>query len=153
MTDLVVARLTRPTPKQRAELALLFDCYRRHYGEQAAPDRTLEWLAAKIQTGLMTAFTAHRDAELIGLATVVVMPASLRLGHFWVLRDLFVRTDARRCGAAAALLRLVCEAAASDGALRVSLQTESDNVAALRLYRSSGFEPVGGLDQLTYPLA
>jgi ribosomal protein S18 acetylase RimI-like enzyme len=38
----------------------------------------------------------------------------------------------------------VRDAATADGALRVSLTTEADNVRALALYGGLGFEPVHG---------
>ncbi len=40
----------------------------------------------------------------------------------------------------------------STGALRISVQTESGNAAALMLYRTSGFVPVEGLQGLVLPL-
>jgi ribosomal protein S18 acetylase RimI-like enzyme len=78
------------------------------------------------------------------MALVASTPASLRLGHLWQLRDLYVADRHRRHGVGRALLARVRDAAAADGALRVSLTTEADNIAALSLYRQFGFEPVDG---------
>ena len=41
---------------------------------------------------------------------------------------------------------------ARGGAIRVSVQTEPDNAAALRLYRDCGFVPVQGVQALMLPL-
>jgi hypothetical protein len=43
-------------------------------------------------------------ATPIGLATTHAIPASLIMGRFWQLRDLYVPPDSRRLGVAAALL-------------------------------------------------
>jgi ribosomal protein S18 acetylase RimI-like enzyme len=86
----------------------------------------------------------------VGLAVVAPTPASQRLGHFWQLRDLFVHPRHRRLGVGGALLSSVRDAAVADGAARLSLVTESDNAAALRLYAKAGFEPVTGYASLSW---
>lgn len=137
---------------QLAEVAALFDQYRQHYGELAAPAQALAWLTRHTRSGQLSIFTAHRGPDLVGLATTITMPASLALGCFWQLRDLYVLPSARRCGVGRALLRAVCQAATADGATRLSVQTEPANSAALQLYRTSGFTPVRGIEALILPL-
>ena len=66
----------------------------------------------------------------------------------WLIRDLYVDPDARRAGLGHALLAHVAEAAHDEGAHRLSLQTEPDNVRALELYAKAGFEPVTEVVQL-----
>ena len=83
------------------------------------------------------------------MALVASTPASLRLGHFWQLRDLYVPDRHRREGVGRALLAHVRDAAAADGALRVSLTTEADNTGALTLYRQCGFERVDGYTSMS----
>jgi GNAT superfamily N-acetyltransferase len=156
VTSVEVTRLAAPAADQLAEVAGLFDQYRQHYGEPSAPERTLRWLeqhaAADAGAGRLTVFTARADGELIGLATTVELPASLGLGCFWQLRDLYVVPAARRRGTAGALVDAVRRAAAEAGAARLSVQTEPDNEAALRLYRANGFVPVTGVQALMLPL-
>ena len=136
----------------------LFNQYRHHYGEPPDGDeRTLRWLTDMVQSHLLTVYTASvhspADAPPIGLATAHVIPASLVMGRFWQLRDLYVVPRSRRRGVAAALVRAVREAALAAGATRLSLVTESDNHAALDLYRDLGFRPVEGLASLSLDLA
>jgi ribosomal protein S18 acetylase RimI-like enzyme len=64
--------------------------------------------------------------------------------------DLYVVPSARRCSAARALVDAVGAAAA--GAIRLSVQTEPDNAAAIALYRASGFLPVEDLYFLSLDL-
>jgi hypothetical protein len=77
----------------------VFDQYRQHYGGPAAPGQTLAWLTRCTRQGQLTIFTACRGRDLVGLATTVAVPASLQLGCYWQLRDLYVISSARRCGA------------------------------------------------------
>jgi GNAT superfamily N-acetyltransferase len=82
----------------------------------------------------------------------MIVPASLRLGCSWQLRDLYVVPGARRRGAARALVGAVRQAATAAGAIRLSVQTEPSNIAALQLYRTSGFVPVEDIQILALPL-
>ncbi len=131
----------------------LFDEYRVHYGETSDPGRTATWLSDQLESGRLRACTAALDGHgAVGFITSAVLPASLRLATFWLVRDLFVRPVHRGAGAARALLDHVITEARAAGALRLSLQTELDNVPALALYSAAGFRPVDGLNNLSLPL-
>ncbi|WP_193607409.1 GNAT family N-acetyltransferase [Nocardioides lijunqiniae] len=133
----------------------LFDEYRHHYGAPRDADgRTLGWLTEMLESGLLTVHLAWADSAdaPIGLATSHVVPASLAMGSFWQLRDLYVAPEVRRRGAAAALVTVVRDAALAAGATRLSLVTEPDNEAALSLYARLGFAPVEGLTSLSLDL-
>jgi len=133
-----------------AQLAVLFDEYRVHYGELADADQSWAWLQDNI--GVLNVFGAEIDGVIVGFATTVSIPASLRLGHYWQIRDLFVAPRWRRTGIARALLAHVRHEAEAAGALRLALQTEADNVGALDLYRTSGFIDVEGYKALVLSL-
>lgn len=151
MTGVQVNVLTEPA-SGLAEVAAVFDQYRQHYGEPAAPEDSRRWLAGQLTRNRLVIFAAHIDDEVAGLATVADLPASLSLRSFWQIRDLFVVPQARRKGVGRALLSAVRKAASQAGALRLSVQTESDNSRALSLYLTSGFSPVEGFDALIMPL-
>lgn len=136
----------------------LFIQYRHHYGQSPdADERTLGWLTNMVRSNMLTVYLAtvdsRADAPAVGLATGHAVPASLVIGQFWQLRDLFVLPECRRQGAASALVYAVRAAALAAGATRLSLVTEPDNQAALRLYRRLGFKPVEGLVSLSLDLA
>jgi GNAT superfamily N-acetyltransferase len=131
----------------------LFDRYRAHYGQEADHDRSQTWLIDATTTGPMRAFLARVDGVAAGICLIAICPASLTLGEFWMVRDIYVDPRSRRTGVARALLDAVRAAAQQRGALRLTLQTEEDNVTALRLYERYGFGPVTGLRHLTLALA
>ena len=130
----------------------LFDRYRVHYGQDSERDRSEAWLTDATTTGPMRAFLARTNGVAAGICLIAVCPASLTLGEFWMVRDLFVDPPSRRSGVALALLDAVRAAAERRGVLRLSVQTENDNDPALRLYERYGFERVTGLRHLQLPL-
>jgi ribosomal protein S18 acetylase RimI-like enzyme len=130
----------------------LFDAYRSHYGLSPSPHDTRTWLSDQLTHSRLTMTTEVAGGRLRGFLTVAPLPASLLLGTFWAVRDLYVAPQHRRAGVARALLHHTVDAARAAGAHRLSLQTETDNEAALALYAAFGFRPVGGLHQLSLPL-
>ena len=147
-----VRALAAPARTEIEQLAAVFDRYRAHYGEVTDVRRTESWLETNLGGGRIEAFVAEDDGELIGFAITMAVPASLSLGRFWQIRDLFVAPGRRRAGVARALLDQVRAAAVAAGALRLVLQTEADNTAALRLYAGCGYTAVEGYCSLSLPL-
>lgn len=134
------------------QVASLFDDYRVHYGQPSSPEHTRSWLHDQLAQRRLSAAAAIRADDICGFITATIMPASLMLGTAWSIRDLYVAPQHRRNGVAHALLQHVIHNARSAGARRVSLQTETDNIPALRLYTEIGFQPVTGLELLNLSL-
>ena len=135
-----------PSHPSFERVAQLFDDYRVHYGFASDPAATRAWLTEQLDASRLSLYA---DEETTGLITIAVLPASLTLRTFWQIRDLYVAPSVRRAGTARRLLRHVVDRARAAGAIRVSLQTEIDNTAALALYTSLGFTPVTGLMALS----
>lgn len=146
-----VRPVAAPTRGEIEALAEIFDRYRAHYGESSDASRTARWLGENLGAGRLRAFVAEDDGRFVGFAIALELPASLRLGRFWQIRDLFVLTTHRRRGVGRALLASVRAAAVESGALRLVVQTEDDNDPALRLYVDSGFAPIDGYRTLVVP--
>ena len=146
-----VRTLTAPTRSEIEALAELFDKYRAHYGEASYSSQAIGWLEQNLSTHLR-AFVAEDSGRFVGLAITMEVPASLRLAHFWQIRDLFVLPTHRRRGVGRALLDSVRAAAIASGALRLVVQTEDDNDPALRLYTDSGYGLINGYCSLMLPI-
>jgi len=110
------------------------------------------WLDENLNTSRLRVFVAEDNERFVGFAITMEVPASLRLAHFWQIRDLFVLPTHRRLGVGRALLASVRAAAIASGALRLVLQTEDDNDPALRLYADSGYAMIKGYCSLILPL-
>ena len=147
-----VRTLTAPTRSEIEELAELFDKYRAHYGEASYSSQAIGWLEQNLSSHHLYAFVAEDSGRLVGFAITMEVPASLRLAHFWQIRDLFVLPTHRRRGVGRALLSSVRAAAIASGALRLVVQTEEDNDPALRLYTDSGYALIKGYCSLMLPI-
>ncbi|MCI4066283.1 GNAT family N-acetyltransferase [Micromonospora sp. R77] len=134
------------------QVAALFDDYRVHYGRPSSPEVTRSWLHEQLRQHRICAAAAVQADHVCGFITLTIMPASLMLGTVWSIRDLYVAPRYRRSGIANALLQHTIHDARAAGALRVSLQTEADNIPALTLYTDVGFRPVTGLQILNLSL-
>jgi len=151
-TDVLVRPLEARTDAEIADLASIFDQYRAHYGQPIQPGQSTAWLRHNLGSGRLAAFVAEMNGEPIGFAVTMDVPASLRLGHYWQIRDLYVTPGRRRLGVARALLDGIHRAATAAGALRLAVQTEADNAEAIGLYEACGFTPVEGYRGLALPL-
>jgi GNAT superfamily N-acetyltransferase len=147
-----VRALAAPTRREIDALAEIFDQYRAHYGEASDAVRSASWLDEHLRKGRLRVFVAEGSGRLVGFAITMETPASLRLAHFWQIRDLFVLPTHRRLAVGRALLASVREAALASGALRLVVQTEDNNDPALRLYTDSGYAPIEGYCSLMLPL-
>jgi GNAT superfamily N-acetyltransferase len=151
--DVVSVRaLAAPTRREIEALAEIFDQYRGHYGEASDALRSVSWLDENLSTSRLSAFVAEDSARFVGFAITMDVPASLRLAHYWQIRDFFVLPPHRRLGVGRALLASVRAAATASSALRLVVQTEDDNDPALRLYADSGYTPIKGYCSLMLPL-
>ena len=132
-----VTRLTEPDGSLWELTVAVLDEYRQHYGANPAPEAAAAWLRDQVEAHRTRVYGA---GAVDGVCTVAVAPAALSLRTVWLVRDLYVRPQARRRGVARALLSAVTDEARSSGAHRLSLQTESANVRAMELYARSGFD-------------
>ena len=146
-----VRALTAPTRGEIEALAELFDEYRAHYGEASNSSQSAGWLEQNLSIRLR-AFVAEGSGRFVGFAITMEVPASLRLADFWQIRDLFVQATHRRRGIGRALLSSIRSAATASGALRLVVQTEEDNDAALRLYTDNGYALINGYCSLMLPI-
>jgi GNAT superfamily N-acetyltransferase len=150
--DLVSVRaLIAPARREMEALTEIFDQYRAHYGEAADAARSACWLDENLRTSRLRVCVAEETGRFVGFAITMDVPASLRLAHFWQIRDLFVLPTHRRLGVGRALLASVREAAIASGALRLVVQAEDDNDPALRLYADSGYALIKGYCSLMLP--
>ena len=129
----------------------LFRQYLRFYDQEVPDAEARAYLTARRDAGdcvLLIAVLkpegAEPDgsaaaAEVVGFTQSYPTWSSVSLSRSWVLNDLFVAPEARGTGAARALVRETCRRAKEAGAIRVSLATAWDNVAAQGLYESEGF--------------
>ncbi len=86
-----------------------------------------------------SAHVAESDGVVLGFAAVGLQPWNGRL----VLWHMYVDETARRRGVAKSLLDAVLDSDLAVGARQLWLETQDDNVLAIRAYERLGFEMVG----------
>jgi ribosomal protein S18 acetylase RimI-like enzyme len=141
MTSTNKAVFTRlATLADLASIAPLFNAYRQFY-EQADD---LAVATAFIQERLVKAesviILALDDAQtVVGFCQLYPTFCSVEVAPIYTLYDLFVLPQARRTGAAKALLQAAHAYAAQTGRVRMDLTTARTNLAAQALYVSEGW--------------
>jgi ribosomal protein S18 acetylase RimI-like enzyme len=142
-------------------LAPLFDAYRQFYempadfplakhylGERLTRNESVILLALlsatttpPVQDPTLASFasTASATQDLVGFCQLYPTFCSVEAKPTYTLYDLYVAPEARRLGAAQALMLVAEELALRDGKARLDLSTAKSNHGAQRLYESLGW--------------
>lgn len=121
-------------------IAPLFDAYRQFYeqaADLAAAQRFIQARLSKQESVILLA--TDSAGELLGFCQLYPSFCSVEAQAIYTLYDLYVRPQARRCGAGRALLKAAHEHAKNQGYARMDLSTARDNTAAQALYESLGW--------------
>lgn len=86
-------------------------------------------------------YVAREGGKAIAMAALHFTTSTAEGGRVAGLEDCVVHPDHRRKGVGEKLLGYVLEQSKAEGALRVMLLTDADNVTAQALYRKLGFKP------------
>lgn len=79
------------------------------------------------------------DGVAAGFTQLYPSCSSTRLSQIWILNDLYVAPEHRRCAIATRLLDTAAEFARNGGAVRLTLSTEVTNREARALYEARGW--------------
>jgi len=131
--------IRRAAAADAAEIARLFDLYRQFYEQPADAARAHAFIGARFDRKDSVIFIAARGGELVGFTQLYPALCSVAAAPFFVLYDLFVAPEARRTGAARALMQAAAHYAKGTGAVRLELATAKNNHAAQALYQSLGW--------------
>ena len=137
--------MTPPAVRRAGEtdipaVAALFDAYRQFYEMPADLAAAQSYVRERIQAAESVVFVAEDGAgALVGFCQLYPTFCSVFMARIYVLYDLFVAPEARKTGAARALLGAAEDFAAEMGARRLELRTARTNLPAQALYESSGW--------------
>jgi len=113
--------IRRATSDDLEGLTVLFDGYRRFYGNTSDIEGARRFLAARLAAGESVVFVAARAGELVGFTQLYPSFSSGAMKRLWVLNDLFVALAARRNGIGGALMAAAESFALDAGARGLSL--------------------------------
>ncbi|MEH6420634.1 GNAT family N-acetyltransferase [Pseudomonas sp. CGJS7] len=135
-------------------LAPLFDSYRHFYTQREDAAVSRAFIGERLRRGDSVLLLAALDgADGAGFTQLYPTFSSVRAARVWVLNDLYVDPAARRRGVAQALLAAAAEFARADGAARLELETDHDNLTAQALYDANGWRRYDGTQRYHLPLA
>jgi GNAT superfamily N-acetyltransferase len=138
-------------PTDLEVLVLLFDGYRQFYKFASDLSGARAFLKARFDKSDSTIFLAFDGDRPVGFAQLYPSFSSGWMARIFILNDLFVMPDARRHGAGRALIEAARSFAKSESAVRLTLSTAVDNVAAQGVYENTGW--VRDKDFFVYHLA
>lgn len=121
-------------------VSILFDAYRQFYGQTSDEAAAKTFLRARFEHGQSVVLLAESQGQAVGFTQLYPSFSSVSMARVFVLNDLFVAPTARRLGVGEALLAAAAAHARQLGAVRLSLNTDVQNLPAQALYASLGWE-------------
>jgi GNAT superfamily N-acetyltransferase len=123
------------------QLANLYDQYRQFYEQKPDLEACRDFLAERIRNEESVIFAAQQDSgDIVGFTQLYCSFCSVDMVKLIYLYDLFVAHEARRQGAARALMEAARRYAVSCGAGRLQLETAISNHPGQKLYGDLGWE-------------
>lgn len=120
-------------------VAILFDGYRQFYGQPSDVVAARTFLQARLEHGQSVVLLAESQGQAVGFTQLYPSFSSVSMARVFVLNDLFVAPTARRLGVGEALLHAAANHARQLSAVRLSLNTDLQNLPAQALYESMGW--------------
>jgi len=148
-----VTRLTEKNFSERiGELAVLFDKYRLFYKQNSNIDGARNFLEMRFRNNESVVFLGVEANQTVGFAQLYRSFTSVGMRDVWILNDLFVEGAKRRTGIAERLVIEAVHFARETGAVRVVLETATDNFQAQKLYDKLGFLRDAGMHHYSFTL-
>ena len=138
--SVIVPEVVQATPADVGEVAPLFDAYRQFYSKPPDLEAARRFLFARLSKDESVLFLARLEGKTVGFVNLYPVFSSTNLTRQWILNDLFVVPEARKHGAARALMERARQLAGATQANGLTLETAIDNQAAQKLYESLGWK-------------
>lgn len=146
--------IRRATTTDLESVAPLFELYRQFYKHAPDLEGSRAFMRDRLARGDSTIFLAlNGSGAAVGFAQLYPSFASVSVRPLFILNDLYVAEEARKCGVGSLLLRAARDCALAAGAARLMLRTARDNHVAQKLYRDQGWQEETRFLGFEYPLA
>ncbi|HEU5334993.1 MAG TPA: GNAT family N-acetyltransferase [Terriglobales bacterium] len=133
-------RIVRASVKEANLIAPLFDAYRQFYKKEPDLAGARAFIGERLQKDESVIFLALAGDKAVGFVQLYPCFSSTVMKPMWILNDLFVSPEARRHGAAQALMERARQWAVETKADGLWLETAVDNLTAQRLYERLGWK-------------
>lgn len=122
------------------DLAKLFDQYRIFYKRETDIDGAKRFLSERIRNKESIIFVYYEGNKAVGFTQLYPKYSSAMMVQNWILNDLYVVKEYRKCGIGTQLINAAAVFAKSKEAVFLQLSTQVDNTTAQQLYQALGFE-------------
>lgn len=122
-----------------AEVARLFDLYRQFYECDADVALAIKFIGDRIRNSESDIFVALENDKAVGFTQLYPSFCSVDAAKIYILYDLFVAAESRNSGIGANLMNTATEWARQNGAVRLDLLTENNNLPGQHLYEKLGY--------------
>jgi ribosomal protein S18 acetylase RimI-like enzyme len=126
-------------PQLAELLTLLFAQETDFYPDIERQTRALHLIMKQPESGRIIC-AEDENGRIIGMVSLMFSISTAMGGVVAWLEDMIVHPQQRGCSIGTQLLQAAIEHAKAAGCARISLLTDSDNLAALRFYQRSGFK-------------
>jgi GNAT superfamily N-acetyltransferase len=120
-------------------VAALFDGYRQFYGRTPDLVGATGFIGERVIRGDSVVIVAEGEDGLVGFAQLYPSFTSVGMDRIMILNDLFVSSKHRGGGVGRALLDAAVHWAKRVGAIRLTLSTQKENLAAQQVYEKAGW--------------
>lgn len=129
----------RATQEDLHQLATLFDEYRQFYGASSNIKQSYQFLKHRYDNKDSVIFIHVKDDVFTGFVLLYLAFSSVACETYYVLDDVYVTPFFRKQGSAKQLIDTAILFARHENALRISLETQRNNLESHRLYEQMGF--------------
>ncbi len=126
--------------KHIAAVARLFDLYRQFYACEADLVLATRFISDRIERNESDIFVAIDGDTASGFVQLYSSFCSVDAAKIYILYDLYVDASARKSGLGEKLMNAATEFAKEQGAVRLDLLTEDNNLAGQHLYEKLGYK-------------
>ncbi len=132
-------KIKRATNKDAILVTPLFDAYRQFYGQKLDLKLAKKFISERLKNKQSIIFIAFLEQKVVGFVQLYPSFSSVCAQKILVLNDLYVVPEARKLGAAKALMDEAKDYALKNKVKRLSLSTAKNNLTAKSLYQSIGY--------------
>jgi len=129
----------RATVEDLNQLAVLFDEYRQFYGASSNLTQSYDFLKQRFENKQSVIFIHVKNDVFTGFILLYLGFSSVACSIYYILDDVYVTPLYRRQGSAKQLIDTAILFARHENALRISLETQKNNIESMRLYQKMGF--------------
>jgi ribosomal protein S18 acetylase RimI-like enzyme len=133
-------KIVKATQEHIAEVSRLFDLYRQFYECEPDLDLATRFISERIERGESDIFVAMDGDTASGFTQLYPSFCSVEATKIYILYDLYVDADSRKSGVGEKLMNAATEFAKANGAARLDLLTEDNNLAGQHLYEKLGYK-------------